>query len=257
MVEKWDITIPELTGDETRQVFVYLPESYEYDRETRYPVLYMFDGHNVFFDEDATYGKSWGMNEYMEYTETPLIIVGVESNRHPDNGRLREYSPYTFRDRRFGEIEGLGKITMDWMVGTLKPEIDQAFRTLPERETTFIAGSSMGGLMSLYALMEYNHIFSRAAALSPSLWTAPKQLLDLIAQADLNPETVLYMDYGAMEFSNHTRMERLFSRTITALLKRHVLLDCRVIPYGTHCEASWERQVPFFMNALLYQPPAE
>lgn len=257
MIEKWDITIPELTGDETRRAYVYLPESYEYDRETRYPVLYMFDGHNVFFDEDATYGKSWGMYDYMEYTETPLIIAAVECNRNPDNGRLREYSPYSFRDRHFGQITGQGRTTMEWLTDTFKQYIDSHYRTLPDRENTFIAGSSMGGLMSLYALMEYNHVFSRAAALSPSLWVAPKQLEELIAQADLGPDTVLYMDYGALEFSNHARMERLFGRIITALLKRHVLLDCRVIPYGTHCEASWERQTPFFMNTLLYQPPAE
>ena len=61
MVKKWQITIPELTGDITRNAYVYLPESYDREPERRYPVLYMFDGHNVFFDWDATYGKSWGM----------------------------------------------------------------------------------------------------------------------------------------------------------------------------------------------------
>ena len=64
-------------------------------------MLYMFDGHNVFFDEDATYGKSWGMKEYLEYTDAPLIVAAVECNRHPDNGRLSEYSPFNFRYERF------------------------------------------------------------------------------------------------------------------------------------------------------------
>jgi predicted alpha/beta superfamily hydrolase len=255
MVEIFDITIPELTGDEPRRAYVYLPESYDDDRETRYPVLYMFDGHNVFFDEDATYGKSWGMNDYMEYTETPLIIAAVECNHDPDNGRLKEYSPYSFHDRKFGDVPGLGQVTMDWMVHSFKPEIDQHYRTLPDREHTFLAGSSMGGLMSLYALMEYNQYFSRAAALSPSLWVAPDKLEQLISHASLEPDTVLYMDYGSLEFFNHARMERAFSKIIQALLKRHVLLNCRVIPGGTHCEASWEKQIPFFMNTLLYQPP--
>ena len=58
MVEKWPVTIPELTGSLERNAYLYLPESYEYESDRRYPVLYMFDGHNVFFDEDATYGKS-------------------------------------------------------------------------------------------------------------------------------------------------------------------------------------------------------
>ena len=66
MVETWDITIPELTGDEVRRAYIYLPESYDTECEKRYPVLYMFDGHNVFFDSDATYGKCWGMKEYLD-----------------------------------------------------------------------------------------------------------------------------------------------------------------------------------------------
>ena len=61
MINKWQITIPELSGEEKRNVYLYLPESYSYEQEKRYPVLYMFDGHNVFFDSDATYGKCWGM----------------------------------------------------------------------------------------------------------------------------------------------------------------------------------------------------
>ena len=72
MVTTWDVTIPELTKDETRKAYLYLPESYAYDEAARYPVLYMFDGHNVFFDSHATYGKSWGMKEYMDQLEQKI-----------------------------------------------------------------------------------------------------------------------------------------------------------------------------------------
>ena len=88
MINKWQITIPELSGEEKRNVYLYLPESYSYEQEKRYPVLYMFDGHNVFFDSDATYGKCWGMKEYMDRTGRQLIIVAVECSHDPDNGRL-------------------------------------------------------------------------------------------------------------------------------------------------------------------------
>ena len=132
----------------------------------------MFDGHNVFFDSDATYGKSWGMKNYMDRTKTQLIIVAVECNHSPDNGRLKEYSPFSFEDPKYGAVQGLGKMTMEWMVNWLKPYIDKRYRTLPDRAHTYIAGSSMGGLMSLYAVVAYNQVFSGAAALSPSLWTA-------------------------------------------------------------------------------------
>lgn len=257
MVEKWDITIPELTGGGVRSAYLYLPESYQYERSRRYPVLYMFDGHNVFFDSDATYGKCWGMKEYMDYTHTQLIIAAVECNHSPDNGRLKEYSPYSFSDPKLGKIEGRGRLTMNWLVNTFKRDIDRRCRTLPDREHTFIAGSSMGGLMSLYALLEYNSVFSGAAALSPSLWTNPSRIGRLISQAALLPGTVLYMDYGEKELDNHPNMLQGYARITAGLLEKGVLLNSRIIPGGTHCEASWERQIPFFMNTLLYQLPDE
>lgn len=253
MVYTWDITIPELTADEPRKAYVYLPESYHTDSDQRYPVLYMFDGHNVFFDSHATYGKSWGMKEYMDATSTPLIIAAVECNHSPNNGRLEEYSPYSFNDSRFGKVIGRGRTTMEWLVHTFKEEIDERFPTLPDREHTFIAGSSMGGLMSLYAVLEYNRYFSRAACLSPSLWVDIQRIEQLIKRSKIQPDTVVYMDYGSREIHFHPNMLQQFGKVASLLLKRHVMLDCRIVPGGDHCEASWEKQIPFFMNTLLYQ----
>ena len=252
MVDIWKTTIPELAGEETRNVYVYLPESYYEDEQRRYPVLYMFDGHNVFFDSHATFGKCWGMKEYMDASRTQMIIAAVECSHSPDNGRLREYSPFTFRDPGLGTITGLGGLTMNWMTGEFKRQIDSRYRTLPDREHTLIAGSSMGGLMSLYAAMEYNSIFSRAAALSPSVWVAPNLLARLIQNADIRPDTVIYMDYGSKELRQREGMDQKYAKIVTQLIKKRVHLTSRIIPGGTHCEASWERQIPFFMNTLLY-----
>lgn len=253
MVEKWNITIPELTGDEVRRAYIYLPESYDWQPEKRFPVLYMFDGHNVFFDSDATYGKCWGMKEYMDYTNTQMIIVAVECNHSPDGGRLSEYSPFTFSDPKLGSIIGRGQITMDWLVHVFKERIDRTFRTLTDREHTYIAGSSMGGLMSIYALLEYNAYFSRAAALSPSLWLAVNKIERLIWEADLEPNTILYMDYGSREIRHHSNMEKQFRKVTSLLLEKRILLESRIVPGGDHCEASWERQIPFFMRTLEYE----
>ena len=252
MIDVWNLTIPELTGDEPRRAYAYVPDSWEEDHDLRYPVLYMFDGHNVFFDEDATYGKSWGLGEYLDATETQIIVAAVECNHHPDNGRLSEYSPFTFYAPQFKKVVGRGKLTMDWLTTTFKAEIDREFPTLPGREDTFIAGSSMGGLMSLYALLEYNHIFSRAAALSPSLWAAGGKMEGLIRAARPAADTVLYMDYGSRELGNHSGMLRQLGRAAALLTEKRLLLDFRIIPDGEHCEASWERQIPFFMSTLLY-----
>ena len=76
---------------------------------------------------------------------------------------------------------------MSWFIHRFKPLIDQNFRTLPDRAHTFIGGSSMGGLMSLYALLQYNDTYSRAAALSPSIWVAPDKLSGLVGRAKLAP----------------------------------------------------------------------
>lgn len=253
MVNKYDITIPELTGAETRRCYLYLPESYHYEPEKRYPVLYMFDGHNVFFDSDATYGKCWGMKEYMDYTNTQMIIVAVECNHSPDHGRLREYSPFDFEDPKFGKIPGCGSATMEWMVHTLKPEVDRGLRTLADRDHTFLAGSSMGGLMSLYGVLACNDIFSGAAALSPSIWVNTRKLNAFIREADLHPDTVVYMDYGANEIHFHPGMRKQFRKVTDLLLEKEILLTSRIVPDGDHCEACWEKQIPFFMETLLYR----
>lgn len=253
MIFTWDITIPELTQDETRRAYVYLPDSYQDDPTQRYPVLYMFDGHNLFFDEDATYGKCWGLKQYMDETNTPLIIAAVECNHSPDNGRLKEYAPFTFTDPKLGQIKGLGRKTMHWMIHTFKKEIDANFPTLPDRKHTYIGGSSMGGLMSLFGVMQYNHVFSKAAALSPSIWFAPEKLHTMLTKGTVRPDTVIYMDYGQREMPFHPTMQHQYRKVISTLLKRNVLLDARIVPGGNHSEASWERQIPFFMNTLLYE----
>ena len=253
MVITWNVTVPELTGDAPRKAYLYLPESYDREPDKRYPVLYMFDGHNVFFDSDATYGKSWGMKEYMDYTGTQLLIAAVECNHSPDNGRLREYSPFPFDDPKLGHFPGLGRKTMEWMIGSFKKDIDSRFRTLADRENTFIGGSSMGGLMSLYAVLEFNKVFSRAAALSLSIWVAPEKLERLARRASLGPDTVVYMDYGSEEMRGRAGMLSGFGRMAALLVERRVLVTSRMVPGGQHCEASWERQIPFFMNTLLYR----
>ena len=211
MIKKWSMSYPAVNGTEQRRAYVYLPTMYEAQPERRFPVLYMFDGQNVFFNEDATYGKSWGVADYLDYTDTPLIVAAI------------------------------------------KPLIDQNFRTLPDRANTFIGGSSMGGLMSLYALLQYNDTYSRAAALSPSIWVAPDKLSGLVGRAKLSPGTVLYMDYGSREMGNHDGIRREFSNLSGKLMTRGIHLTSRIVPGGTHSEASWEKQLPFVFHTLLYE----
>ena len=251
MIKKLMVTLPALTGEKKRRAYIYLPKSYFRDQDRRYPVLYMFDGHNVFFDNDATYGVSWGLKDYLDYDKTELIVAAVECNHGKNHDRLKEYSPFTFFDEHLGKIRGLGPKTMSWFTKSFKPFIDEHYRTLADRDHTYIAGSSMGGLMAIYALFRYNHIFSKAAALSPSLWTDPAQLKELIAMYSVRENTTLYMDYGSLEMANHEGMRELFKEFSELLYDKGVFLTSRIVPYGEHCEACWAKQVPVFINILL------
>ncbi len=249
MITVSPVQIPSLPTEKPRRLYVYTPQAYASD-DRRYPVLYMFDGHNVFYDADATYGKSWGMKEYLETHKTPLIVVAVECN--PEGfRRLFEYSPWSFKaPRPVGPVEGLGHVTMDWFVNELKPSIDAAYRTLPEREHTMIAGSSMGGLMTLYAVTAYNDTFSKGAALSPCFWDNPHKLAKLL-QTPLAKPTKVYMDYGEAEDDGDVRPRAAMFRAAAALVKAGASVAARTVPDALHSEAYWEQRIPLFMDYLL------
>ena len=234
--------------NQNRTLHIYLPNDYDASAE-RYPVMYFFDGHNLFRDSDATYGKCWGLEAFLDGWQKKMIVVGMECG-HEGRERLDEYCPYDVRGGSLGEIHGMGGKTMEWIVHEVKPWVDNAFRTYSFREATGIAGSSMGGLMALYAATAFNHVFRRAACLSPSLWVAPGKMLELIARAHIRRDTCIYLDYGAGEMFNHAaNAEALFS-TSHLLMTKRVNLAFRIVPGGTHCEASWAKQVPIFMECL-------
>ena len=108
----------------------------------------------------------------------------------------------------------------------------------------------MGGLMTIYALTEYNHVFSRGAALSPSLDFNLPAVKDMIRRARLR-RTVLYMDGGSREMRSQWARDS-FADVTAQLIRKGVLVESRVVPNGVHNEASWERQIPFFMDVLFY-----
>ena len=249
MIKVEKIQIPSLPTAKPRRLYIRLPRGYD-GSEKRYPVLYMFDGHNVFFDSHATYGKSWGMKEYLRRSGRELIVVAVECN-HEGFRRLNEYTPWSFSIRRVGTIEAQGRLTMEWITKELKPRIDAEYRTLPDRENTLIAGSSMGGLMSIFALVEYNDVFSRAAALSPCLFVDPKAMRELIRTRPLRSPSRIYLDMGSAEVDGHIRALTGLFDTAKELTKAGADVAARVVPGGQHCEACWEERIPVFFDYLL------
>ena len=248
MIERFEITI-DCLRDEKRFLTIYIP-----DGDDKYPVLYMMDGQNVFFDEDATYGKSWGMYDYLIENDVPMIIVAIDSSRGKHNERLCEYSPYDYDDFKFGFIKGQAKIFLKWLINELKPWVDENYPTLSDRHNTYIGGSSMGGLVSYYALLNHNDIFRGGACLSPSLWVDNDKLVKLANRAKINSDTLIYLDYGSTEAGKNKFAKRAFNsfwNCVEALRVKPLDLNVRVIQGGMHNEASWEKQVPVFINLFL------
>ncbi len=193
-----------------RPIDIWLPPGYENSSADRYPVLYMHDGQNLFLPENAYAREPWAMDQaiagLMETKKIPgLIVVGLWN---VGENRWGEYLPQKpaqtpqgrefaarFANRLPGEI--CSDVYLRFLVNELKPFIDAAYRTRPEQSATFIMGSSMGGLISLYALTEYPHIFGGAGCISTH-WPAGESLLiDYFGSVLPKPGThKLYFDFG-------------------------------------------------------------
>lgn len=240
-----------------RTLHIYLPDNYE-TSDCQYPVMYYFDGHNLFSDADATYGKSWGLKTFLEHWGKEMIIVGIECG-HEGRERLSEYCPYNYKGTFWCDLEGIGEQTMEWIVNELKPVIDHDYRTYYFREATGIAGSSMGGLMALYASIRFNRWFSKAACLSSAIGPGMNELQRDIADCYMDPDTKVYLSWGTEEaggtasdpkddWISDTARRNI---TISSLLKdKQVQTSLFCQRFGHHCEADWEKQVPEFMDYL-------
>lgn len=251
-VETFSLGIEPL-GESPRTIYVYLPDAYE-TSEKPLPVLYMFDGHNLFDDRTATYGKSWGIREYLDRSGLPLVVIGQDCN-HTGNERLSEYCPVEVKDSLwFPDIPTSGKFTAEWFARVLKKECEKRYRICRDRKHVGIGGSSMGGLMALYCVVKYNSVFARAACVSPSVDLNMDELTELIRDSDMKKDTKIYLDFGSEE----TREKSHLVRRISSLLQlSHACTEkgCSTYPNivvgGMHNEASWETIVPVFIPYLF------
>lgn len=175
------------------QLRILLPEDYATEKTT-YPVIYMLDAQNL-FDEATSYAGEWEIDETMHALfikdNTTSIIVGID---HGNEKRMDEYNPWV--DSVYGG--GQGDACLDFLIETVKPFIDSAYRTQPQREHTYIAGSSLGGLMSYYAVLRSNDIFGNAFVFSPSFWIAPA-LYNLTDTIVFTGPTYVYFAAGGQE----------------------------------------------------------
>lgn len=258
MIEKFNIHIDSLQTDRT--IRVYLPNSYNLDNtneNTRYPVLYMHDGQNVFRDEDAFGGVSLGMEDYLDKTDAEVIVVAIDLNAE-GLGRFNEYCPWehgsfskqiTEDNRSFG---GKGEAYTEFIVHQLKPLIDAKYRTQDNR--AFIAGISLGGLISAYAVCRYPHVFSRAAGISSAFLRNREEIEKLVIHSDLSSVERFYLDCGTMEGSNE-QIRRAFlacNQAVYDILKEKVsTVRFEILDDAAHSYTYFRQRVPAMLSYLL------
>jgi predicted alpha/beta superfamily hydrolase len=176
-----------------RDLIVYLPPGYG-TSDARYPVFYLQDGQNL-FDPLTSYAGDWGLVETLNQltpNQVQPILVGI-----PNMGRRRRYEYSPFRDIIHGG--GGGDRYLAFVVETVKPLVDASFRTRPERPYTVIAGSSLGGLISLYGLLRHADVFGAAGVQSPALWFADGAVLKFVEQSAAPVTGRVHLDVGTEE----------------------------------------------------------
>ena len=230
--------IPQL--NKVRRVWVYLPEDYAVSKK-RYPVLYMQDGQNV-FEDSSSFSGEWGVDEYMDTSGfRRSIVVAVD---HGGTDRILEYCPYDME--RFGK--GAGDQYADFLVKTLRPYINKKFRTKKCRKNTFIAGSSMGGLISMYATLKYPKVFGGAGVFSPAFWIGPK-IFDEIKAKGKKVRSRIYFYAGLQEG------ETMVPLTMKAHEEMHAVSRSKIRTVirqeGKHNEARWRMEFPWFYEWLM------
>lgn len=232
-----------------RTLRVYLPPSYASAPGQRYPVIYMHDGQNL-FDQATAYAGEWGVDETLnDLARTrgfEAIVVGV------DNGgerRMAELSPTVHP--RIGTAEGPQYLR--FVVDVVKPMIDKTYRTKPDRANTAVIGSSMGGLISHYAIQRYPDVFGKAGVFSPSYWVSPEMYGRAAAQP-LPPDARVYLfaggrEGGSMDADAKRMYDVLGKANTAAQLRLHIEAQAQ------HNEAAWRAELPAALVWLFELKP--
>lgn len=255
MLEQFFIEIKAFQLD--RFITVYLPKSY-HDHSKKYPVLYMHDGQNVFHDERAISKTSLELESYLDEHEIDVIVVGIDLNTE-ENGRINEYCPWVngeYSEKILGyksSTGGKGKEYIDFIVNELKPFIDEKYRT--DENRTYMAGISLGALITTYAVCRYPEVFKRAAAFSPAYYRNQEEIEKLIASSDLTSVERFYMDSGSREGADDERISSEFLASNHSVYKRLKgklkKLRFEIIPGAEHDYSYFKKRIPEAIDYLL------
>lgn len=224
----------------TKKVWVYLPLNYEKSTK-KYPVLYMHDAQNL-FDAKTAYAGEWNVDETLDSLQMNVIVIGIE---HGNEKRLEELTPY--KHEKYGG--GNADAYLDFIINTLKPHVDKTYRTKTNAKHTTIFGSSLGGLISYYAILKHPETFGKAGIFSPSFWFT-EDIYTLTEKTEkINAK--LYFLCGDNEskdmVTDFTKMTNLVGQRIC----KKSNLQQVIIKGGKHNEKLWREHFGVAMKWLL------
>ena len=236
-VSTFMIEAPQL--ETTKKIWVYLPKDYENSKK-KYSVIYMHDAQNL-FDSKTSYAGEWNVDEKLDSINAQLIVIGIE---HGNEKRMEELTP--FKNEKYGG--GNADAYLEFIVKTLKPQIDQKYRTKTKKKNTLIMGSSLGGLVSFYAILKYPKVFGKAGVFSPSFWFSDK-IYD-VAENTKKIKSKIYFMCGDNEsedmVSDLNKMEYLINTKRCYCLN---LNEKKIVKGGQHNEKLWRDG---FTKAILW-----
>ena len=226
-----------------RRILVYLPADYTKKPTRRYPVLYMHDGQNV-FDAATSYSGEWGVDEALDRLRAAgqdascSIVVAIDND--PAH-RSDEYIPWPNAEIKAG---GQGGAYVDFLAKTLKPYVDAHYRTRPEAAHTGVAGSSLGGLISVYAALKYPRVFGRVGAFSPAFWVANDSLRAFAKKHPAARTARFYFVCGPKESETMLPLMAAWRAELRAEGVSAVNLSFHAPADGAHREWFWQREFP-------------
>lgn len=223
----FEIFSPELNTQ--KKIWVYLPENYKNSKK-KYPVIYMHDAQNL-FDKKTSFAGEWEIDETLNKINAQVIVIGIE---HGNDKRIDELTPY--KNAKYGG--GNGDNYVDFIVKTLKPKVDELYRTKKNKKNTAIFGSSLGGLISFYGILKHPEVFGKAGVFSPSFWFS-EEIYDLMKNSEKTKARIFFLA-GDQESKNMvtdvTKMELLLNQNRCQCLKLNKTV---IVKDGEHNEKLW------------------
>jgi len=229
---------------QSRDVIIWLPPDYDSSDSKRFPVLYMHDGQNIFNPATSSLGYDWRIDEIADslisLEEIPsLIVVGIYNSG-------RRFYEYSNTDE--------GEKYMKFIVSELKPFIDSNYKTLTDRNNTFVGGSSMGGLISFMLGWEYPEVFSRMICVSPAFKIRNVDYVSVVKKYEGKKKPLkIYIDNGGIGLE--AELQSGIDEMLKVLQEKSYKLNEDIFWFkddkAEHNEIAWSKRVPTFIKFLF------